>query len=143
MKTGVDPKDTLAINSLNCLNAAVGSSIFDPNQPRFSISPTGSFLKSSSYLMFGQGFAKVRSFLLDHSQMIVQDDSGIPLANFNRAKWDLRLFGTYVGPIELFREYQQPGLREFFHTSEPQPFPIGFGYQFNREKSNLIVARRK
>ena len=102
-----------------------------------------SFLKSSSYLMFGQGFAKVRSFLLDHSQMIVQDDSGIPLANFNRAKWDLRLFGTYVGPIELFREYQQPGLREFFHTSEPQPFPIGFGYQFNREKSNLIVAQRK
>jgi hypothetical protein len=101
-----------------------------------------SFLKSSSYLMFEGGFSKVRNFILDHSQMIVQDDSGIPLANFNRTKWNLRLFGTYVGPIELFRQHYQAGLKELFKKSEPQPFPIGFGYQWNREKSNLIVAQR-
>jgi hypothetical protein len=101
-----------------------------------------SFLKSSSYLMFESGFTKVRNFILDHSQMIVQDDSGIPLANFN-AKWNLRLFGTYVGPIELFRQHNQPALREIFQKNEPQPFPIGFGYQWNRQKSNLIVAQRK
>lgn len=101
-----------------------------------------SFLKSSSYLMFEEGFAKVRNFILDHSQMIVQDDSGIPLANFNRAKWNLRLFGTFVGPIALFKEHNQPALRELFQKSNPQPFPVGFGYQWNYQKSNLIVAER-
>ena len=102
----------------------------------------GSFLKSSSYLMFESGFAKVRNFLLDHSQIMVQDDSGIPLANFNRAKWNLRLFGTYVGPIELFKEHDQPQLHDLFEKSNPLPLPIGFGYQWNFHKSNLIVAER-
>src|SRR6266542_310678 len=33
-----------------------------------------SFLKSSSYLMFEQGFATIRNFILEHSTRIVQDD---------------------------------------------------------------------
>ena len=102
-----------------------------------------SFLKSSSYLMFESGFARVRDFILDHSQLIVQDDSGIPLSSFNRSKWDLRLFGTYVGPIELFKQYDQPALHELFSTSNPPPLTIGFGYQYNFHKANLIVAERK
>ena len=101
-----------------------------------------SFLKSSSYLMFEDGFSRVRSFILDHSNVIVQDDSGIPLANFNRSKWNLRLFGTYVGPIELFKEHDQPALHELFEKSNPPPLTIGFGYQWNFHKSNLIVAER-
>jgi hypothetical protein len=100
------------------------------------------FLKSSSYLMFEEGFSRVRNFLLDHSQLIVQDDSGIPVVNFNRGKWNLRLFGTYVGPLDIFRQYNQPRLHELFRESNPPPFPIGFGYQWNFHKSNLIVAQR-
>src|SRR5206468_11302449 len=34
-----------------------------------------SFLKSSSYLMFEDGFATIRNFILEHSNRIVQDDS--------------------------------------------------------------------
>jgi hypothetical protein len=101
-----------------------------------------SFLKSSSYLMFEEGFGRVRNFILDHSQMIVQDDSGIPLASFNRSKWNLRLFGSYVGPIELFKEHDQPQLHELFEKSNPSALTIGFGYQWNFHKSNLIVAER-
>ena len=102
-----------------------------------------SFLKSSSYLMFESGFAKVRNFILDHSQIIVQDDSGIPISSFNPSKWNLRLFGTYLGPIELFKQHDQPALHELFATSNPQPMTIGFGYQFNFHRANLIVAERK
>jgi len=101
-----------------------------------------SFLKSSSYLMFEEGFARVRNFILDHSNIIVQDDSGIPLADFNRSKWNLRLFGTYVGPIELFKQHYQPALHELFESSNPLPLNIAFGYQWNYHKSNLIVAER-
>ena len=101
-----------------------------------------SFLKSSSYLMFEDGFSRVRNFILDHSKLIVQDDSGIPIAHFDRDKWNLRLFGTYVGPIELFKQYYQPKLAELFAESNPPEFGIGFGYQWNFHKSNLIVAQR-
>ena len=101
-----------------------------------------SFLKSSSYLMFEDGFAKVRNFILDHSTMVVQDDSGIPLANFDREKWNLRLFGTYMGPIELFTQHYQLRLRELFEQANPPTLGIGFGYQWDYKKSNLIVAQR-
>jgi hypothetical protein len=102
-----------------------------------------SFLKSSSYLMFENSFATIRNFILEHSNRIVQDDSGIPLAYFDPAKWHLRLFGTYLGPIELFKQHYQPKLQELFQQSNPPPLEFGFGYRWNWKEGNLMVAERK
>jgi hypothetical protein len=102
-----------------------------------------SFLKSSSYLMFEEGFSRVRDFIMNHSNMVVQDDSGIPISYFNGQKWNVRLFGTYVGPINLFKQHYQPRLAEMYQQNNPAPFGIGFGYQWDYHKSNLIVAQRQ
>jgi len=102
-----------------------------------------SLLKSSSYLMFEDGFATIRNFILGHSNRIVQDDAGIPLAYFDPDKWNLRLFGTYLGPIELFKQHFQPKLQELFAQSNPPPLEFGFGYRWNYKEANLIVAERK
>jgi hypothetical protein len=102
-----------------------------------------SFLKSSSYLMFENGFATIRNFILAYSGRIVQDDSGIPLAYFDPAKWNLRLFGNYLGPIELFKQHYQPKLQELFAQSNPPPLDFGFGYRWNYKEANLMVAERK
>src|SRR5213595_131043 len=67
-----------------------------------------SFLKSSSSLLFESGFATIRNFILDHSNTVVQDDSGIPLAYFDSNKWTLRFFGVYFGPIDVFKQHYQP-----------------------------------
>jgi hypothetical protein len=107
---------------------------------RFGIG--SSFLKSSSYLMFEEGFATIRNFILEHSNRIVQDDSGIPLAYFDPAKWNLRLFGNYLGPIELFKQHYQLRLQELFQQSNP-PLDFGFGYRWNYKEANLMVADRK
>lgn len=101
-----------------------------------------SLLKSSSYLLFEEGFSTIRNFLLDHSNPIVQDDSGIPLSYFNRDKWNLRLFGTYLGPIDSFKQHYQPQLQELYQQSNPPPLGFGFGYRWNRNESNLVVAQR-
>ena len=102
-----------------------------------------SFLKSCSYLMFENGFGTIRNFILDHSRLVVQDDSGIPIANLDPNKWNVRLFGVYLGPIELFKQHYQPRLRELFAQSNPPPLEFGFGYQWNYKEANLIVAERK
>lgn len=102
-----------------------------------------SFLKSSSYLMFEQGFTTIRNFILEHSNRIVQDDSGIPLAYFDPNKWNLRLFGVYLGPIDLFKQHFQPRLQEVFRQGNPPPLDFGFGYRWNYKEANLIVAERK
>jgi hypothetical protein len=102
-----------------------------------------SLLKSSSYLLFENGFATIRNFILDHSDMIVQDDSGIPLTYFDPNKWNLRFFGVYLGPIELFKQHYQPRLRELYQQGNPPPLEFGFGYRWNYKEANLIVATRK
>ena len=102
-----------------------------------------SFLKSPSYLLFENGFATIRNFILDHSNLIVQDDSGIPIAYFDPGKWNLRFFGVYVGPIEMFKQHYQPRLRELYQQTNPPPLEFGFGYRWNYKEANLIVATRK
>ena len=102
-----------------------------------------SLLKSSSYLMFEEGFATIRNFILEHSNRIVQDDSGIPMAYFSPDKWNLRLFGVYLGPIELFKQHFQPRLQELFTQGNPPPLEFGFGYRWNWKEANLLVAERK
>ncbi|MEY2555459.1 MAG: hypothetical protein QOF93_603 [Verrucomicrobiota bacterium] len=101
-----------------------------------------SFLKSSSYLMFEEGFSRIRNFILDHSKTIVQDDAGIPIASFNRDKWNIRVFGTYLGPIEIFKQHYQPKLKEIFEQSGPPPIGFNFGYRWNYKESHVIVATR-
>jgi hypothetical protein len=92
--------------------------------------------------MFENGFNRVREFILNHSNTIVQDDAGIPISYFNRDKWNIRVFGNYVGPIEIFKQHYQPKLAELFQQSSPPPLDFNFGYRWKREESNLIIASR-
>ena len=101
-----------------------------------------SFLKSSSYLMFEEGFNRIRNFILDHSNTIVQDDAGVPLASFNPNKWNIRVFGNYIGPTEIFKQHYQPKLMEIYQQSSPPPLQFNFGYRWNYKETNLLVIER-
>ena len=100
-----------------------------------------SLLKSASYLPHQNGFSTIRSFLLDQSDMIVEDDTGIPLRYFDPAKWQLRLYGKYSAPIDIFKQYYQP---EFANISSSGTLPFGIGYRgWDPRQSALIVATKR
>jgi hypothetical protein len=101
------------------------------------------FVKAASYLMHEGRFGTVRSFLLSDSLTIVEDDSGIPIKYMAPDKWTLRFFGSYTEPINLFKQYFQPDLRQFYQASSPKTLTFSFGYQWNRHNSSLILAVRK
>jgi len=101
------------------------------------------FLKAASYLMHEGHFDTVRSFLLGDSLTIVEDDAGIPVKYLLPDKWTLRFFGSYTAPINLFKQFYQPELRQFYQTSSPKSLTFSFGYQWNRHNSSLILAVRK
>ena len=86
-------------------------------------------------------FAKVRKLLLDSSETIVQDDSGIPLAYFERRRWRFLAFGRYQGPISIFANFYQPRMAELFRNANPMDF--GVGYQWRKNESNLVVAQKQ
>jgi hypothetical protein len=105
-----------------------------------SLGQGDSFLKSASYLLHTQTFSQVRKFILDNSNTILQDDTGVPLSYFDTANRQLRGYGRYVMPI--FPAYNQPKLNEFFQKSRPAPLDFGVGYRWRPNESNLLLAVR-
>ena len=101
-----------------------------------------SLLKAASYLMHEPGFSQVRDFLLNRSDAIVQDDSGIPLRFFNDQNWSIRYCGHYVGPINVFKQYWQGDLADTYARVTPSPLPFSFGYQWQPNRSDLMIAAR-
>ena len=99
-----------------------------------------SLLKAASYLLHGEGFGGVRKFVLDHSKVIVQDDSGIPLRGFPKG-WTVNCYGRYVPHKEMFDKFFQPDLNALYQK-DPPPTPLGFsfGYHWQIERGILMVA---
>lgn len=102
------------------------------------------YFKAASYLMHDSGFSGIRDWVLGNCRAVVQDDSGIPYRNFDASKWDVRLFGNYEAPIELFAKHMQPDLKTAYDTTGGgPPVPFGSGYQIRDYNANLLVAVRK
>lgn len=102
-----------------------------------------SLLKAASYLMHSDNFSQVRDFLLTHSKMIVQEDSGIPYRDFAKNKWEIRFYGHYIGPINRFLKNGQLDLQKDANASHPAPLPFSFGYQWKPSQSAIMVATPK
>jgi hypothetical protein len=103
-----------------------------------TLAPGNSLLKSASYLLHAGNFSTVRNWLLANSATIIQDDSGIPLADYNRRAWRFFPFGRYLGPIAEFPQRYQPQYAELFAHAPPLDF--GIGYRWRAHESNLLLA---
>ncbi len=103
------------------------------------------YLKSASYLMHRETFSIIRDLILNESEYLLQDDSGIPVKYFDQSKWDLTFYGNYSFPISLFSERHQEDLKEIYLKKEMkvEPLPFGIGYQYRKGTSNLMLAKKK
>lgn len=103
------------------------------------------FTKSASYLMHEDGFSNVRNFMLRQCSAIVQDPSGVPYRDFNRAGWSLWLYGNYRSTLSIFTGCQQPDLAAAYQSGRHpvKPLNFGIGYLMNPETTCLMVGRRR
>jgi hypothetical protein len=115
-------------------------------------------IKSASYLLHDDQFTQVRKMMLERCEIIVQDDTGIPLRSYERGAWGLRLFGVYSDPLKDLSWGRQPRLREAFErairadgasvslgpmtVSYGGPLDFPFGYRGREGRSNMIMATR-
>ena len=100
------------------------------------------YLKAASYLLHEANFSRVRNFILQKSACILQDDSGIPLRDLRKAGWQVELFGTYSGTLDIFSRYFQNDLMDSYAATIPPALPFGTGYKWRKGESNLILATR-
>ena len=107
------------------------------------LGPGVTYLKAASYLLYEDYFSSIRGAILDNSAGVVEDDSGIPLRDFRPSQWAISLYGNYVGPINLFKNYNQPDLTQLYATNPHPALTFGSGYQYQSERSSLLVATKK
>lgn len=105
--------------------------------------PATGFLKSASYLLHDEQFSRTREMLLKRTDVVVQDDTGIPYRHLAAAGWGVKLYGVYTLPIKPLEYGKQPDLEAAFRSAGPLPaldFP--FGYRGRDGRSTLLLARR-
>jgi hypothetical protein len=100
-------------------------------------------IKSASYLLHRDRYSELRTYILGRSTLVLQDDSGIPVSYFDPSTWNIQPFGSYVGPIPLFRNRYQASLARLFRVSDRKELDFGVGYQWRRNSSNLMLATKK
>jgi len=110
-----------------------------------ALPPSGTLVKSASYLMHKRYFSTIRSIILDRSIVVIEDDSGIPYHYFfEPPQWDVRLFGAYDQPIDLFKTGLQEDLKAAYDArTGVEPLDFSIGYKWRQNESNLLLAVRK
>ncbi len=105
--------------------------------------PGNVYLKAASYLLHEPYFSRIRSFLLNYAISVLQDDSGIPFRFFRDGRWQLWLFGTYSGTLDIFAKYYQSDLQSAFATSgAAAPLPFGTGYKWRARRIELDAGNK-
>jgi len=101
------------------------------------------YLKAASYLMHGKDFSKIRNTVFDKSESILQDDSGIAFAFFDKKVWDIRLYGKYVRPGKEFSWINETDLAKAYADPSVKPVPFTLGYNWRTQAINLLYAVRR
>ncbi len=104
-------------------------------------------IKSAVYLLHLECFRDFCHSLMNMSDIIVQDYSGIPFRYFQPVEWDIRLHGRYSGPAS-FSTCPNPPIQDdlinAYKVVRPVlPFCFGYGALRGCEKSNLMLMVRK
>jgi hypothetical protein len=104
------------------------------------------YLKSASYLLHYKFFTTLRDAILNKSEAILEDDTGIPYKYFSKDKWTINLYGKYVTPVDNFSGVFQDDLLKAYQdtaTQKPQKLPFSLGYHWGTNNQNLLKAERK
>ena len=118
----------------------------DPRLPRFlhRFGMCDTLLKSASFLPHWRMCDSIRDYILQNSNLVLQDDTGVPFRDFEASKWHVQLFGAYSHPDPPFqREYQSDLARAFRANASVRELGFSLGYGAGRRPSILMLARRK
>jgi hypothetical protein len=101
-------------------------------------------IKSASYLLHDGQFTKTRAMLLDTTDLVVQDDTGIPYRYISHSPWQVKLYGKYHKPIRPMEYAYQKDLEEAYKAkTAATDLPFPFGYHWRGSQSGLILASRE
>jgi len=102
------------------------------------------FIKSASYLLFNNSFSIIKNIILEQSDIILQDDTGLPFTDFAENNFSTKIYGTYNKTINIYKEKFQPELKNALNTeTHDKNLPFRFGYNNRFGETVLILAKNQ
>ena len=97
--------------------------------------------KAASHLPQNLEFSVIADQVLNHSPLVVQDETGIKYTNLIQAH-NVALFGKFVIAHRSFRSYHGDLAKAFAKRDDIKPLNFRFGY-FKNGNYALMIAQRK
>lgn len=102
------------------------------------------YIKGGEYLLHLPSFSNLGKLILAESQIVLQDDSGLPIRQLKSDRWNIRLFGQYSDILAAYKKWFQEDLAAAYAKSDRvEPLPFNLGYNSTNDGGCLILAERR
>jgi hypothetical protein len=141
---GAPPGSPVRIHRHIAANLADGPLTRDPRLLRHleAKGHVAAVLKATSYLLWGEGFVKIRDYLLANADFILSDSSGIPPRYATKAGFVQETYGDFDGAFIPASRRETEAMKELWKSQPHRDLPFRFGYPDVNKKPHLLVTRR-
>jgi hypothetical protein len=99
--------------------------------------------KAASYLLWAEGFASIRNYLLDHMAFMFSDSTGIPPGDAARAGFEMETYGKFSGPFLAARPAAADEFRKLWASQPYRELNFRYGYPDASGQHHLLITRPK
>ena len=100
--------------------------------------------KAASHLLWNDHFSSIRGWLIDHTDWMISDSTGIPPRYAQPAGYVQDTYGTFDGPalFGLYDKRDADDLKHLFKSEPARDLAFRYGYPDQAGHAHLLVTRR-
>lgn len=101
--------------------------------------------KAASHLLWNDHFSSIRGWLIDHTDWMISDSTGIPPRYAQPAGYTQDTYGTFDGPalFGLYDKRDAEDLKRLFKSEPTRDLAFRYGYPDQAGHAHLVVTRRE
>jgi hypothetical protein len=97
--------------------------------------------KAASYLLWAEGFSKIRNYLLRHMAYMFSDSTGIPPGDAVKAGFEMETYGRFSGPFLAAKVQVADAFRKLWASQPYRELDFRYGYPDASGQNHLLITR--
>ncbi|MBV9946750.1 MAG: hypothetical protein JOZ69_07880 [Myxococcales bacterium] len=100
--------------------------------------------KAASHLLWNDQFSRIRGWLLEHTDWMISDSTGLPPRFAAPAGFQQDTYGVFAGPAPfgLLNPRDAADFRHLFASQPPRELPFRYGYPDRDGHAHMVVTQR-
>jgi hypothetical protein len=97
--------------------------------------------KAASYLLWADGFSRIRSYLLGHMAYMFSDSTGIPPGYAAQAGFEMETYGKFSGPFLAAKAQVASDFKKLWAGQPYRQIDFRYGYPDASGQHHLLITR--